>query len=478
MPGWIIQGVRGEGKSLAAVSKIREYMLRGCPVATNLNLFLEKLLPDDNGVLAYRLPDHPRLVDFQMLPPAYDPKYKGDDKNGLLVLDELGTWLNSRNWNDKNRLEMLNWLFLSRKDHWDLILLAQDFEMIDSQVRTTLCDFLVQASRLDRQKIPYLAGAMRFFGLSGFMPRVHRYHVYYGMSLQTVPVDTWSLTGRDFYDGYDTNQKFSNGQEPLCGTLVDMRATYSYLPVKYLTRRVFIDRLQAQIEQLRDLGVNHKQGEGEVMAKKGALKKEVEFFKIGLIVLALAVFLGWRYFSTGFSIPSPSTSVAPVALSQPVVPDVTPVPIPPESGAETKNATQTVNFIAYLLKNYRPRLSATLYNDVRGFSGLVEFYDHDQLVETFTIDALHALGVSILHREYGADLVYDGKAFIVTSWPTKRGQSAPLQAQLSVDPTQSKKSDSQTQSANISGIDDSDMRTVNSPASQKISSVEQFQSLY
>lgn len=156
MPGWIIQGVRGEGKTLCAVAKIREYMLRGRPVATNLDLYLEKFLPTDNNVISYRLPDHPRLEDFQILPPAYDPKYKGEDMNGLLVLDELGTWLNSRNWNAKNRLEMLNWLFLSRKDHWDLILLAQDYEMIDAQVRTTLCDYLVQASRLDRQKIPYL----------------------------------------------------------------------------------------------------------------------------------------------------------------------------------------------------------------------------------------------------------------------------------------------------------------------------------
>jgi len=49
---------------------------------------------------------------------------------------------------------MLNWLFLSRKDHWDVILLAQDFEMIDAQIRTTLCDYLVQSSRSDRQKAP------------------------------------------------------------------------------------------------------------------------------------------------------------------------------------------------------------------------------------------------------------------------------------------------------------------------------------
>jgi hypothetical protein len=81
MPGWIIQGVRGEGKSLAAVGKIKEYMLQGRMVATSLNLNLEHLLPSDNTTMAFRLPDHPRLEDFLILPPAYDPKYKGEDKN-------------------------------------------------------------------------------------------------------------------------------------------------------------------------------------------------------------------------------------------------------------------------------------------------------------------------------------------------------------------------------------------------------------
>jgi len=52
MPGWIIQGVRGEGKSLAAVGKIKQYMMRGRPVATNLDLYLEKFLPADNATIA------------------------------------------------------------------------------------------------------------------------------------------------------------------------------------------------------------------------------------------------------------------------------------------------------------------------------------------------------------------------------------------------------------------------------------------
>lgn len=419
MPGWIIQGVRGEGKSLAAVGKIKEYMLKGRPVATNLNLFLEKFLPADNATLAYRLPDHPRLCDFQMLPPAYNPKYKKEDRNGLLVLDELGTWLNARNWNDKSRLEMLNWLFLSRKDHWDIILLAQDYEMIDSQVRTTLCDYLVQASRLDRQKIPYLAGALKFFGLNSFMPRVHRYHVFYGMSLQTKPVESWTFTGKEFYSGYDTNQRFLGGMEPLGGTLVDMRATYSYIPVCYLTRQIFVKRLENKIKDLLALPLiktGHEIEKEEKIMKKG-VGSEANYLKIGLLILGLVGFLGWRFMSGGFNLPVSSasaairpvqavTSVLPVPLSNAVAVAVVP------SGV----AIESQNIIDYLLSKYRPRLSLAVFHPDKGFFGNIDFYDQSVMVERLSIANLHALGVVLVHKSYGADLIYKGKVYIVTAW--------------------------------------------------------------
>jgi hypothetical protein len=419
MPGWIIQGVRSEGKSLCAVGKIKEYMLRGRPVATNLTLFLDKFLPEENDVISYRLPDHPRLEDFLLLPPAFDPKYKSEDMNGLLVLDELGTWLNSRNWNDKKRLEMLNWLFLSRKDHWDLILLAQDHEMIDAQVRTTLCDYLVQASRLDRQKIPYLAPILGALGLNQFMPRVHRYHVFYGLSTAQPPVDTWSYTGKDFYDGYDTNQKFLNGQEALNGTLIDMRATYTNLPANYLTRFVFVERLQRQIEELRKLPTISPI---ESMAKKN-ISKETSYLKIGLLCLALLSFIGWRFMNGGLSLPV-KTNPAPVALNVPVE---KPKPVSDTNSDETKPvdsdqyvAKQTKDIIAFLLKTYRPRLSTTAYSPEIGLVGNVDFYNNFELVESFKIKELHALGVVLLRQPYGVDLMFDGKKFIVSSWKLPR----------------------------------------------------------
>ncbi len=247
MTGWIIQGVRGEGKSLCAVGKAREYLERGCPVATNLDLFLDKLVDKDNDSIVYRLPDKPRIQDFELLPPAYDPDYGGEDKNGLIILDELGTWLNSRSWNDKTRAAILNWLFLSRKLHWDLILLSQDHEMIDTQARTTLCDYLVQASRLDRQKIPYLAPILEFIGFNAFFPKVHIYYVFYGLSTQSKPVETWRFTGKDLYDAYNTNQRFFDGIELVGDKLVDMRATYTLLPASYLSGHYYTNKLRQEI---------------------------------------------------------------------------------------------------------------------------------------------------------------------------------------------------------------------------------------
>jgi len=432
MPGWIIQGVRGEGKSLAAVAKIKEYMEKGRPVATNLNLFLENFLPPGNSAIAYRLPDHPRLEDLQMLPPAYDTKYKFEDKNGLLVLDELGTWLNARNWNDKKRLEMLNWLFLSRKDHWDLILLAQDHEMIDAQVRTTLCDYLVQASRTDRQKIPYLAPFFKLMGFNAMMPKVHRYSVFYGLSTAVPPEETWTFTGKDFYDGYDTNQKFLNGQEALNGTLIDMRATYSFIPNNYLTRQVFVDRLQTKIAALQKPVTLP----GDTpMARKHA-PADTSMLKFGLLAIALLIFLGWRFFSGGFAVKkvdpvssTPSTSTSAVAAAVPAAAlGAASVPAPAAAPVVVEYvAPQTNTIIEHLLKTYRPRLSTTAYSADTGFVGNIDFYDNYQLVETYKIKELHALGVTLLRKPYGVDFIYNGKSFIVSSWrlPDDPVQSTP-----------------------------------------------------
>ncbi|TPQ24989.1 zonular occludens toxin domain-containing protein [Methylomonas koyamae] len=428
MPGWIIQGVRGEGKSLCAVHKARDYLLRGRPVATNLDIFPDGMLPDDNGAIVYRLPDCPRYVDFAMLPNAFDPKYRGEDKNGLIILDELALWMNCRQWNEKGREKIIQWLLLSRKRHWDLILLCQDHEMIDSQLKTTCCDYLVQASRSDRKKIPYLGKFLEFFFISGYFPKWHQYDVYYGLTGTDTVNDTWRFAGTDVYDGYDTNQIFTDGLELVGDRVLDMRATYCYLPANYLSKQVYVDRLQATIDDIID--AKPLTSNGEPMAKAKTSKKDHSQAKAWLLLVALVVFLSYKYLipkDTAAAVPAASA-----ATSAPVPATLTPVQDKADTtGHDSANTVQAVNspnaFLDHLIKSYRPRLSAFMSaKDSTGaevFTGILEFYEGSAVVERFTITQLKALGCAVVVRPYGVDIVTSAGVHPVTAWPRSSSAS-------------------------------------------------------
>lgn len=387
--GWIIQGERGSGKGLAAMGKAKEYIERGCPVATNMDMFLEKLVNEHNTTVCYRLPDFPRVEDFEALPVAYDVNYKGAEHNGLLILDELGALFNSRSWNDKGRLGVLHWLFQSRKYHWDLLLLVQDVDTIDVQMRNTLCDYLVQASRLDRQKIPYLGAFMDFLGFNGYFPKIHVYHVYYGISTQNPPVDKWRFSGQDLYQSYDTNQIFKQDSLITATALIDMRALYTYLPAAYLTRRVYVDRLQAQIDSLL--------GKKEVDDMAVKTSGTGEWGKIILLTVAAVAYFGYRAISGGgfFSHSSAVASPAAVVVSS--------------------SAAESVSFLATLLQTADPYLSASIYDKEKGLSGVVKFRDKKtgEVLDSVSIAELHGYDATLISQQFGAVLMYQGKKYIV-----------------------------------------------------------------
>ncbi|MGR8934847.1 MAG: zonular occludens toxin domain-containing protein [Gammaproteobacteria bacterium] len=412
MAGWVIQGVRGEGKTLCAVGKIREYLQRGCPVATNLDLKLDALLPDNNTTVAYRLPDYPRLTDFELLPPAYDPGYGGEDKNGLIVLDEGALWLNSREWNKGDRLPIIKWLLISRKLHWDLILIVQDHDILDNQVKTTLCDYLVVSSRLDRQKIPYLGKTLDLLGLNSYMPQIHVYHVYYGFSPAQTPVETWQFRGLDLYDGYNTNQRFAEQKELLGEKLIDMRATYTYLPAAYLTAQIYIARHQAEIDK-----ITQKYNEIQSMATKKHINQVYgNKPKIIMLSLLLVGFLVYR-FSSG--IPSmPGQKQQPNQTQAAALPDRTqPETLQQQTQPPIQNPQpdSIAGFVDKLLTQYRPRLS--IYGKIPGaILARIDFYESNNVVESLDIKELHALGVGVVKKSYGVDLVTQAKTVPVFPW--------------------------------------------------------------
>lgn len=222
--GTLLAGKRGAGKSLIAASRARDYMWAGRMVATNLNLRVEYLVPPRNKVRPFRVPDWPSADDMMALPlgnpglewregepyPCIRDDHKfSEDENGLLLLDELATFLNSRDWQAKDRQALINWLLHSRKFGWDLLFIAQHVGLVDKQVRDALFDLFATTRRLDKVQVPVVGRIAAFVGFKLKMPKVHVAHVRYGMQQGAPLSESIWVRGRDLYRAYDTTQQIN-----------------------------------------------------------------------------------------------------------------------------------------------------------------------------------------------------------------------------------------------------------------------------
>ncbi|MCK5020857.1 MAG: hypothetical protein KAS32_27805, partial [Candidatus Peribacteraceae bacterium] len=157
---------------------------------------------------------------------------KQEDDFGLLVLDELAMWFNSRTYQDKSRQPVINWLLHSRHLQWDLILLVQDIELIDKQARKSINEHTVICRRTDRLPLPVLGFLYRFATGKKFpLPRIHIGSVFYGSGLGAVKVETWTYRGTDLFKAYNTNQIFDSENQ--------FKGAAVYLPPCYLNTKRF-----------------------------------------------------------------------------------------------------------------------------------------------------------------------------------------------------------------------------------------------
>jgi hypothetical protein len=210
----LLSGKRGEGKSISAVRMMSDYIRRGCCVATNMDIFLEHLDKPYSELVCYRLPDHPTLRAFEALPLG-NPNPVDEKRNGLLVLDEVATFLNSRDWQAKERAAVISWLLHSRKFGWDLLLIAQHPRLVDAQIRDALCELSATARRADKFVVPVVGGLFKLAtGKPLKLPRAHIVTFRYGFAPNAPRVDLWWFSGAAYQKGYDSLQKISMaGQE-------------------------------------------------------------------------------------------------------------------------------------------------------------------------------------------------------------------------------------------------------------------------
>lgn len=208
MATFAVHGKMGTGKSKYSVYVMREAMKQGRRVACNFPLFLDKLLPGWHRISYTRIPDRPSVRDLIALGPGNPDSYD-EEKNGVLVLDELAVWLNSRTFQEKERNEVLHWLVHARKYGWNVYFLCQNPMQIDRQVRESLLEYSVTMRALDKVRLPVIGLALQLVGLRGTFPKgVHASVVKLGFDPQAPLVEKAMFKGVDLHEAYDTRHVF------------------------------------------------------------------------------------------------------------------------------------------------------------------------------------------------------------------------------------------------------------------------------
>jgi hypothetical protein len=228
---YVVTGHLGSGKTLLSVRLAQMYMQAGKRVASNLTLRCEHMVKATDRGVVVKLPYIPTAKHLEALGKGYDGPYD-EEKFGLIILDEAGTWLNSHDWKDKERRGLFHWITHARKYGWDVALIVQDFEALDAQIRRSVTELHVKCSRLDRIKLPYLPLKL---------PRVHAATARYQGPTGAI-YKRWFTEGTDLFSAFDTREAIKaetmltdDGEE------VDMRATVSLLSAWHLKGRYVVD---------------------------------------------------------------------------------------------------------------------------------------------------------------------------------------------------------------------------------------------
>ena len=213
MADYIVTGQRGAGKSLIMCQRIITSVRAGNRIATNLDLYLEYLLPlKIRNSEIIRLPDHPSGADIRAL--GFGGASPLEGHFGDLILDELAIWLNARDWQDDKRRDLLNFLVLSRKSRWNTFLITQLLTSLDKQARGLL-EHHISCGRTDRIRIPVIGWIIHLFGKlfhlkSGYLPLVHIGHITYGTGPGSIGAGQIVCRGLALYKAYNTEQKFGD----------------------------------------------------------------------------------------------------------------------------------------------------------------------------------------------------------------------------------------------------------------------------
>lgn len=263
MAVYLVTGKLGTGKSKWCARRAQQAIKAGRKVASNMDLFLDKLNPSTAKARYMRIPDKPTVRDLEAIghgnPDSYD-----EDRNGLLILDELGSWLNSRQSLDGPRKAVVDWFIHARKFGWDVLLIVQAAMMIDKQVREGIGEYWVQCYRLDKLKLPIIGSLLdTICEGAGRLPRMHVAVTRLQIGPTTSMVlDRDFFRGDDLHAGYDTRQAFKDDPQAV---------TYTALSPAYFEGVAARRRRSALVEFLASLPADQRVAEFRRLQRLGHL---------------------------------------------------------------------------------------------------------------------------------------------------------------------------------------------------------------
>ncbi len=132
------EGTPGSGKSYDAVKKILDNLARGRKVYTNIDgmgdsakrEYMCKLLGFDDITISTNLiwfdRNNENLFNF----------WEHMEQGSLMVLDEAQNYFSNRDWQSDKNKAFSKWASTHRHYGFDVVLITQDYEKIDSHVRT------------------------------------------------------------------------------------------------------------------------------------------------------------------------------------------------------------------------------------------------------------------------------------------------------------------------------------------------------
>ena len=218
MTDYAVTGKKRSGKGLFCAGLIRDALLEGRRVATNMDIYLDEMLGPLNKSTLIRLPDCPTADDMAIIGKGYEGDSIDDERNGLIILDEASKYFNTRQWGDKGRQPLLDWLIHSGKLRWDVYYQMQGLTQVDKQLRETQVEYHVSVKRTDRWPIPFVTPLARLVGLTVRFPKMHLGIFRHGVAHDSMLVDRKFYRAKDLYTAYDTEQVYLDRDHPdACG---------------------------------------------------------------------------------------------------------------------------------------------------------------------------------------------------------------------------------------------------------------------